>query len=474
MGFGGMHPYPRRVGGGRSLVQLVLDGLNADRGTAFDATNRETTVYVNNMAIARAIAAARSTNSRLGNMWVPARMSADVLARWERILALNPSPTDTEASRRVRLEAVFSGFGKETISGRIGELLAAELGDVFIAVENISYDNAQIVVPDGSYPWGSAGAVPWSSTVAHILVRLQKPDGCSEAQFYAAAARVGVVLEPIVPAWVTFDWYRPGPTYESVTGGPSAGGFYLDDEHNLDNEVLLDSYSVFDPATLALTGWWRGSFSASPWVGNASAGTSATHDLTEATNPPSVGAAVAGYTPADFDGSNDLLENASTCDNFLSNTAYSGSALVYVDSIATNATPAIYDNDQIVNTQGIAYWGIYLRSGSGGLVGIFHYDGSYHTAEAAFTAAQWNLVQYDYDGATIRIRVNGGTWQTASAGTLHAGFAARTFQIGRNTSSTEFLDGKYLDLMTSQSKFTDDTHDDILSYCRTRYGLALT
>jgi hypothetical protein len=237
--FGGMSPYPRRFGGGEPRVKTVLETLNADRGTAFDTSNREATVYVNDMAIARALSAAWGTNERLGNLWMPYRMSTDTLVRWEKILAINPSPESTEFERRTYLATLFSNFGQAAISGRITELLTEALGDAFVAVESISYANAVIYVPDGTYPWGSVIAdTPWSSTVAHVLVRLQKPTGWSEFDFYEAAGRVIQLLEPILPVWTTVDWYRAGPVSVAVSGGPSAGGFYLDDEHNLDNECF--------------------------------------------------------------------------------------------------------------------------------------------------------------------------------------------------------------------------------------------
>lgn len=237
MPFGGMSPYPRRSG--RPRVQAILEALNADRGTAFEASDRETTVYVNNMAIARAISAAWGTNERLGNLWLPAHMSEDALTRWEKILAIFPKPTDTVEDRRNKVQTIFENFGQSTIHGRVVELLENALGDAFVDVEYISYANATILVPDGTYPWGTASTTsPWSSTTAHILVRLQKPTGWSEFEFYEAAGRVGQLLEPILPVWVTVDWYRAGPISVVVSGGPSAGGFYLDDDHNLDNEVF--------------------------------------------------------------------------------------------------------------------------------------------------------------------------------------------------------------------------------------------
>lgn len=237
-GLGSLNPFPFKLGGGRSRVRAIVEQLAADRGTALDATNPDTVAYAECLAIARQIAAAWSTNQRLANVWDPARMSVDILERWEAFLALNPSPSATVAARRTRLAEHFARFGRAAVTGELSAALEAAIGDAFVAIEHISFANAQINVPDGTYPWGSVGTVPWSSTVCHVLVRLQKPTGWTEGEFYAAAAEVGRVLDPILPAWATFDWYRPGPVSVVVSGGPSAGGFYLDDDANLDNQVF--------------------------------------------------------------------------------------------------------------------------------------------------------------------------------------------------------------------------------------------
>jgi hypothetical protein len=166
-------------------------------------------------------------------------MPSDMLARWERILNLAPAPTDTEATRRARVARVFAFVGFATNSGYLASILSSALGSAFVAVEHIDYSIAVIDVPDGSYPWGTVSSdAPWSSTVAHLMIRLQKPTGWTEGQFYAAAAMVFTLLDPVVPAWVTIDYYRGGPTAAPVVGGPSAGGFILDDSPNLDNEVF--------------------------------------------------------------------------------------------------------------------------------------------------------------------------------------------------------------------------------------------
>ncbi len=237
--FGGLTPFPKRFGGGKPRAKVILDSLNAGRGTGVDTTNWDSPVYGENVVHARAIAAAWSTNRRLSNIWDSTRVTGRAIHRWEKIRAVTPNPGDSDRTRRDRLAAIEALAGLNPTHQVLTTLLSAALGDVFVAVEYISVANAVINVPDGSYPFGTVNAiVPWSSTVAHILVRTQKPTGMTEGEFYETAGRVVAILDPVVPSWVYFDWYRPGPVSVAVSGGPSAGGFYLDDDANLSNEVF--------------------------------------------------------------------------------------------------------------------------------------------------------------------------------------------------------------------------------------------
>ena len=241
MGFGGFHPYPRRFAGGKPQIKVVHDSLNAQRGTAYDATNSETTVWLENHAIARAITFdGWGTNTRLANQRDPLRMT-DMLPRWERIFKIVPSPSASDAARRLVVLRRFERFGKTSNHARLTTALAEQLGDFFVAVEYIPLAVANVNVPDGTYPWGTPNAlVPWSSTVAHVLVLLQKPTGASEGQFYEEAGKVKPLLDPIMPAWCTISWYRAPELGApiSIAGGPSMAGFYCDNAHNLDNNIL--------------------------------------------------------------------------------------------------------------------------------------------------------------------------------------------------------------------------------------------
>ena len=241
MGYGGYHPYPRRFGGGKPSLQVIHDGLNAQRGDAFNPVDGSV-VSIENMAFARAICFdGWGTNARLANQWDP-RTTTDMLRRWERIFGIRPDSAASESERRTELTRRWRRFGRVSNHAAMETELGSRLGSFFVAIEYISLANAFVASPDNSYPWGvvlTRGGT-WSSTVAHILVLLQKPPGSSEGEFYDAAAKVYPVLDALAPAWATFDWYRaPDPSLPiSVLGGPSMGGFYLDQEHNLDNHVL--------------------------------------------------------------------------------------------------------------------------------------------------------------------------------------------------------------------------------------------
>lgn len=237
------------------------------------------------------------------------------------------------------------------------------------------------------------------------------------------------------------------------------------------NGLVVPSAAVagFDPASLSLTGWWRASFAGSPWVGTASAGGSGSRDLTESTNQPATGSAVNGLTPADFDGTNDRLANGTAISTLLTASAWSAWALVYVDTIGS---PPNFTLGSIVCDTG-GYWciGTWTNSGTKAFVG--QWDGGPKGAEAALSVGEWQLLQAKFDGSTLSIRVNGGTPGTSPCGNIQV--ANGTLVLGRNYTSAQFFDGKVLEVgLLGGSALSTPDEDQILSYCRDRYGLSLT
>lgn len=236
--FGGLSPYPRRLGGRRPPAEAILRDLNAARGTAYD-TSPGTSVYIENLAYARAIAAAFATNDRLSNQIIPLKMTS-ALPRWERIMKIIPARSTPPAARRRAVHDALARAGQETVHATLYTALANAVGEVFVALEYIDHSIATIHVPDGTYPFGTVSeGVPWSSTTQHILAKLQRPTGYTEADFYEAAGKVSKILDDALPSDATFAWYRAPEVGApiNVVGGPSEAGFYLD-ERNLDSSVF--------------------------------------------------------------------------------------------------------------------------------------------------------------------------------------------------------------------------------------------
>jgi uncharacterized protein YmfQ (DUF2313 family) len=237
---GGLSPLPAPCGGKRSRAAVILDALNAALGSAYATDDPNSIIYLENLAIAREIAAAWATNERLGNIAIP-RLLTSTLPRWEKILGLSVSPNATPVERRSAVEERFRQIGRASIHAYLTTDLQAKIGDFLVAVEYIDLSVANVHPPDGSYPWGTVvPGYPWYSTVAHVLVRMQKPAGATEAQFQEATGKVIELLDAALPAWNTFDWYRAptGGAPINVAGGPSAAGFYLDQETNLNHHVF--------------------------------------------------------------------------------------------------------------------------------------------------------------------------------------------------------------------------------------------
>jgi hypothetical protein len=242
MSFGGFHPHPRRFGQGRPFLRVVHDALAAARGTAIDALTPGTVAYVETHAYARALVFdGYGTNERLGNQCDPRRVT-DMLSRWEKITGLLPIPTATLHDRRVAVLRRMRRFlHAAAFHSRLHTVLLQELGDFFVAIEYIDINNAVVHVPDVAYPWGTVlDGAPWTSTVYKILVLTQRPVGASESEFYERISKIGPGIDNLLPGPNLFDWYRAphGGAPVEVSGGPSQAGFYLDDEHNLDNNVF--------------------------------------------------------------------------------------------------------------------------------------------------------------------------------------------------------------------------------------------
>jgi hypothetical protein len=208
--------------------------------------------------------------------------------------------------------------------------------------------------------------------------------------------------------------------------------------------------------------WVMASYAGSPWVGKVDS-----RDLSEATNPPATGTAVNGLTPADFDGTNDILTNATAISTILSAAAWSCLALVNLDAINTNNAD-LWLNDPIVCDTG-AFWGIHLKSAP--TVHIFQWDGASKSVSETIATSAWALVQAKYNGANLLLRVNGGSWQAAASGNIST--TTGTVRVGLTPTGGHALDGRLAEIMLSNVAEADAVFDDLKADINAIYGLAL-
>lgn len=228
--------------------------------------------------------------------------------------------------------------------------------------------------------------------------------------------------------------------------------------------------AVFDPATLALSGWWRASFAGSPWVARASAGSSGSNgNLTEGTNPPATGSAVNGLTPADFDGTNDILSNATAITTMVSDASGSLVCLFYADTaFADPGSTSFYLEPSLI---GNATSKLSLSFSTAGVsLGTFN-GAAWNAVRTACGTGAWHLAQARWDnvGGNIEVRVDSGSWQTLARALAMAG---GNVQVGLNYDIAWF-DGKILEVMTAPARLADADFTNIVSYVNSRYALAL-
>lgn len=235
--------------------------------------------------------------------------------------------------------------------------------------------------------------------------------------------------------------------------------------------------AVYDPAVLSLTGWWRPDYGGSPWAGTASAGASGSRNLAEATNPPSTGAALNGYTPADFDGTNDklALSGGLYLDSLLGNATGSFwfAVLVYFDSVIADAgainNPIVFGDADNVNV------GLSISDGG---AEAFMYDtttGYSATSSVSCSTGAYHLLQVWHDGTNLNLLVD----QTAATpaaipltwfDTYSSGMAAT---VGTNTYAGQWVDGRIAELLTMASDPGSTVRTDVRSYINARYALSL-
>ncbi len=246
--------------------------------------------------------------------------------------------------------------------------------------------------------------------------------------------------------------------------------------------MLEDSYysgssspAVFNPATLALTGWWRADYSAAPWVGTASSGSSGSgsNNLGDSGVNPVPGTALNGHIPADFTLNGLLQPDKSfladgTLDTYVN--ANAGSIWVLFNArtaftdLGTSYTSPAFFNDGAGTFFSLSF------SSTGLTLAI--YDGAYETKTVACATGGWHLAQARWDGAHLELTVDSVAWATPTVAGSIGSLTGRPTP-GLSGGGVHSFDGLIAEMGTIDSKLTDQNFLDIKSYINSRYGLSL-
>lgn len=221
-------------------------------------------------------------------------------------------------------------------------------------------------------------------------------------------------------------------------------------------------------------GWsalWEASYAGSPWVAKAGSGS-----LADATNPPAVGGAVNGFTPADFDGTNDKLDGAAASNYVDTGVGTSSTvvALVFVDTVGV-AQPTPSDGECLVGLRLSGTLAIDVStSGTRGSI----FDGSLKMTTPAFVACStgaWHLVWMRWTGGSMThgVDVAPTPGQTPASTNGPIGLSS-LLRIGANYDASiapQCADFKALAVGAIKRGLTDSEINALAAYWRTKFGL---
>jgi hypothetical protein len=231
------------------------------------------------------------------------------------------------------------------------------------------------------------------------------------------------------------------------------------------------SAAVFDPATLSLSGWWRAAFSAVPWTGTASAGSSGSRDLATLGADPSVGATLNGLAGADFATSKLTTSLAGT--SLLTDAAFSFWFLVRADTVIADPGPGLrWQADGLFDDTGATYVQCTLHAG--GCTLSTTASGGSDELTTAFSTGTPHLVQGSFDGTNLELQVDSAAKATMAA-SMGPGATIDDLSTNIRIGLTAYgnLDGRLWDIGFRQAAANDTDRANIRAYVNSRYALAL-
>lgn len=229
---------PARIGGGTPRLQRIIESLQVARGPIY-STSPTSAVGVEHNAFARVLDRdSYGGNERLANSFNPYRTTAlaghGLLPRWEAIFGIVPSPTEDEPTRRGAVVAAWQKQIANNDAQGLYDAVALVLGPLFVSVVVNTPASAGDITwwPINPDPYATAALpVPWYSTRSCISIRVTQPANYTESAFLSAISSAMVLLDGLLPAYDTFQWF-------TTDVGSGFVGFYLDSYENLLRDVF--------------------------------------------------------------------------------------------------------------------------------------------------------------------------------------------------------------------------------------------
>jgi hypothetical protein len=294
-----------------------------------------------------------------------------------------------------------------------------------------------------------------------------------------AATSYGLLVASDLPLASLLEWddvVSPDASIQTFSDAASGTGRVCASGYGLPTDfsgIVLGSAPIFDPATLALSAWFKPNFTGAPWTPTASAGTSgANGNLASGGSAPSTGAALNGKTGATFNGTTQTLIGSTALSSLLTAAAWSLAVLVNPAATAVAKTVgAGYSDPPIVSDDTNGFWQLtYTTSG----FTFSMYDGvSWKEVSVAAASGSYHLVQAWYDGANLWLQVDSGAAVSVAAGNLGSAGGPGFLRLGANYTGAVLCPNTTEDLMIASADLGSTARANLKSYANATYALAL-
>ena len=229
------------------------------------------------------------------------------------------------------------------------------------------------------------------------------------------------------------------------------------------------SIEAFDISALTPSLWCRAPYSGSPWA-SADASSLNLHHAT----PGTVGSAVNGFAPVDFNGTNQQLVSYNTAASATVNassivTTGAGTLLAFANVRTANAFGTVQGQKGILTRQASNGFGMTFSSDG---LRAYVYDGATKEpgSAIAFSTGAWHLFAMRWDGSNMYQSVDAGSeTSVATTGptTLNTPLVAGR---GHTNTSSFYADALALEVLAFASTLSTTDIDKINTVMRCRYA----